>query len=103
MPWIRATALRTSKVETILSVRVQPRASKNDVAGWMGESVKIRLTTPPVEGAANAACLAFLSRILDVPVSQLTLLTGERSRTKLIRILGLSPHQVYARLGRLSP
>ena len=103
MPWIRATPLRTSKVETILSVRVQPRASKNDVAGWMGESVKIRLTTPPVEGAANAACLAFLSRILDVPVSQLTLLTGQRSRTKLIRILGLSPHDVYARLGLLSP
>jgi hypothetical protein len=81
-----------------LCVRVQPRASRNAIVGWTGDTLKLKLTAPPIEGAANDACLTFLSRLLDVPASHLSLLVGERSRTKLIRITGLTHEQVQARL-----
>jgi len=56
----------------------------------------------PVEGAANAACLDFLADLLDLPQSQLEILRGSRSRTKVIRISGLTQDEVRARLGRSS-
>jgi uncharacterized protein YggU (UPF0235/DUF167 family) len=55
---------------------------------------------PPVEGAANAACVAFLADLLDLPPSQLTILRGERSRQKVIRITGLTQEEVHARVSR---
>jgi uncharacterized protein (TIGR00251 family) len=84
--------------QATLSVRVQPRASRNEVAGLDGETLKIRLTAPPVEGEANAACLKFLAKLLDLPPSRLAIIQGARSRTKLIRITGLTQTEVRARL-----
>ena len=81
-----------------LSLRVQPRASRNAVVGWTGDTLNIRLTAPPVEGAANAACLALLADLLSFPQSQLEILRGERSRNKVVQITGLSQEEVYARL-----
>ena len=92
------TGKRAALPQATLSVHVQPRASRNAVAGWTGEALKIRLTAPPVEGAANAACLAFLADLLDLPQSQLEILTGAHSRHKLIHISGLNQEEVYARL-----
>jgi uncharacterized protein len=89
---------RAALPQATLSVQVQPRASRNAVAGWVGEALKIRLTAPPVEGAANAACLAFLADLLDLPPSQLEILTGTRSRHKIIRITGLTQEELHARL-----
>lgn len=91
--------------EATLSVQVLPRASRNEVVSWTGEHLKLRLTAPPVGGAANAACLAFLADLLDVPPSRLALIKGERSRHKLIRVIGLTRNQVRARLSgqRISP
>ena len=102
MPVIREIAMRMSEpiCETRLSIRVQPRASKNRVAGWIGETLKVKLTAPPVEGAANEACLAFLSHLLHIPASRLTVLKGEHSRDKVVRILGMAQNEVYHRLGR---
>jgi len=56
------------------------------------------LTAPPVEGAANAACLAFLAALLDFPQSHIEILKGARSRTKVIRITGLTQDEVRERL-----
>src|SRR5947199_5309624 len=81
-----------------ISIRVQPRASRNAVVGWTGDTLNIRLTAPPVEGAANAACLDFLADLLDIPQAQLEILQGARSRTKVVQITGLSQEEVYARL-----
>src|SRR5436309_14837250 len=81
-----------------LSLRVQPRASRNAVVGWTGDTLNIRLTAPPVEGAANAACRKFLADLLDLPQSQLEILRGERSRQKVVRIKGLTQDEVRARL-----
>jgi uncharacterized protein len=86
--------------QATLSVRVQPRASRNEVAGLVGETLKLRLTAPPVEGEANEACLKFLAHLLDVPQARIAILKGARSRTKLLRITGLTQLEVHARLSK---
>ena len=90
----------TAPPQATLSVRVQPRASRNEVAGLVGETLKIRLTAPPVEGEANKACLDFLAKLLDCSPSRLAIIQGARSRSKVIRITGLTPEEVRARLSR---
>src|SRR5947209_16188966 len=95
-----ATGKRVVGPHVTLSLRVQPRASRNAVVGWTGDSLNIRLTASPVEGAANAACLAFLADLFDLPQTQLEILRGERSHTKVIRITGLTQDEVRARLSR---
>lgn len=71
-----------------LAVRLQPRASRNQVVGVMGDRLKVQLTAPPVEGAANAACQAFLAEVFKVSKSSVRLIGGEKSRDKLWEILG---------------
>jgi len=95
-----ATGKRVVGPHVTLSLRVQPRASRNAVVGWTGDTLNIRLMAPPVEGAANAACLEFLADLLDLPQSQLEILRGERSRTKVVQITGLTRDEVRARVGR---
>lgn len=65
-------------------VYVQPKASKNQIVGIHGDALKIRLTAPPVEGAANKMCLKFLAKCLSVAVSRLEILSGHSSRTKQV-------------------
>jgi len=67
-------------------VFVQPRASKNEIKGLHGDAVKIRITAPPVDGAANKTCLKFLAKQLGVPGSNLEVASGKSSRTKHIRV-----------------
>ncbi len=95
-----ATGKQVAQPQTTLSIHVQPRASRNAVVGWAGNTLKIRLTAPPVEGAANAACLTFLAKLLDLSPSRLEILRGDRSRSKVIRITGLTQDEVHARLSR---
>lgn len=97
-----ATGKRVVGPHFTLSLRVQPRASRNAVVGWTGDTLNIRLTAPPVEGVANAACLAFLADLLDLPRTQVVLLRGERARNKVVQITGLTWDEVRARLGRSS-
>lgn len=80
------------------AIRVQPRASRNAIAGEMGDALKLALTAPPVEGKANEACVEFLANLLKVPRSSVTIASGESSRNKVIRITGLSAGQVEQRL-----
>jgi uncharacterized protein (TIGR00251 family) len=70
----------------IFKVAVQPRAARNQVAGLKGDALKIKLTAPPVGGAANKACLQFLAKALGVPKTSLKIQTGESSRTKRIHV-----------------
>ena len=93
-----ATGKRAAEPYVTISLRVQPRASRNAVVGWTGDILKLRLTAQPVEGAANASCLEFLADLLDLPQSQFEILRGARSRTKVVQITGLSQGEVYARL-----
>jgi uncharacterized protein (TIGR00251 family) len=80
------------------TVRAQPRASRTEIAGAYGDSVKIRLTAPPVEGAANAELIAFLAKKLGVPKSAVRVVKGERGREKVVEVDGRSAEDVGARL-----
>ncbi len=73
-----------------MRVRVQPRASRTEVAGVLAGALKIRLAAPPVEGEANDALLRFLAKRLDVARSALRIASGERGRLKAIDVSGIS-------------
>lgn len=81
-----------------LAVRVQPRASKDEVCGWENQVLKVRVTAPAAEGAANEACLKVLAAWLGVPKSHLTILRGERSRNKLIAVANVDEESLRRRL-----
>lgn len=81
MPWIKTTPEGVT-----VSLLIQPRASKNEIVGPQGESLKVRLTAPPVDGAANKMCAAFLAKCLGISKSSLEIVSGQSSRHKQILI-----------------
>jgi uncharacterized protein len=84
-----------------LNVRVIPRASKPGIAGTRDGALLVRLQSPPVEGAANAELIQILAKGLDVPRGSISIVSGERSRQKRVRIEGVSEDYVNTRLGRV--
>lgn len=95
-------ALTATATGTLLRLRVQPRARIERLEGLRDGYVRLRLTAAPVEGAANAACLAFLARTLGISRTQLHLQAGVKSRDKVVHITGLTPAQVAVALGLVS-
>jgi uncharacterized protein (TIGR00251 family) len=87
-------------LDALLSIRVIPRAKRSEVAGKRGDAWLIRLQAPPVEGAANEELIAILAKVLDVPKRDLTILAGERSRQKRVRVANLDSSTVRERLSR---
>ncbi|MDX1394682.1 MAG: DUF167 family protein [Gemmatimonadota bacterium] len=81
-----------------LTVRVQPRASRTGVVGPHGDALKIRLSAPPVDGAANVELIAFLAKRLRVPKSSVSIVSGDRSRRKVIEIADATAAAVVAAL-----
>src|SRR6267154_41483 len=82
----------------IFSVRVQPRAKKDEIAGEMGGALKVRLRAPAVEDRANEALVEFLAPLLKTPRSAVRILSGESSRKKRIGIYGVPRQQILALL-----
>ncbi|HEX8880696.1 MAG TPA: DUF167 domain-containing protein [Candidatus Acidoferrum sp.] len=82
----------------VFPVRVQPRASKDEIAGEIGGALKVRLQAPAVEGRANEALIEFLARLLKTPKSAVRILSGDRSRTKRVEIGGVTGQQIRALL-----
>jgi uncharacterized protein (TIGR00251 family) len=74
----------------VLNIRVIPRASRCELAGVQGDALKLRITAPPVEGAANKECVRFLSGMLGVKKSQIKIIAGHRSKNKKVSILGIT-------------
>jgi uncharacterized protein (TIGR00251 family) len=91
--------IRDTPQGATFTVRVQPRARRNAIAGEMGDALKLVLTAPPVEGKANEACIEFLAKLLKVARSSVTIAAGETSRNKVIRVSGMSAAEVRLRLG----
>jgi uncharacterized protein (TIGR00251 family) len=81
-----------------LTVRLQPRAAKNEITGWQEGALRVRLTAPPVEGAANKALMDFLAEALGIRWADVELVAGEKSRTKTVEISGLDETELAARL-----
>lgn len=88
-PWLSA-----DERGAILQILVQPRASRNEVVGVQGEELKVRLTSPPVEGAANKACCAYLGKLFGVAKSGVELLAGDTSRHKRVLVRGVTAAEV---------
>lgn len=81
-----------------LEIRVQPRSSRNQVVGEQAGALKVKLTAPPVDGEANAALVAFLSRYLKIPRKDINLIKGETSRNKIIEIMGISSEELLLKI-----
>jgi uncharacterized protein (TIGR00251 family) len=77
-----------------LTVRVQPRASRNEVAGRQGEAIKIRVTAPPVGGAANEAVIGVLADWLGLPRRAVAIVQGETARAKVVEIVTDHPEDL---------
>ena len=80
----------------IFSVRVKPRASKDEIAGEMGGALKVRLRAPAVEDRANEALVEFLAQLLKTSRSAVRILGGERSRKKRLEIRGVTQQQILS-------
>ena len=80
------------------SAIIQPRSSKNKICGLQGESLKIRLTSPPVNDAANQMCIKFLSKILDISPSQVTIVSGQKGRNKIIRVERIDTFRFFKKI-----
>lgn len=81
---------------------IQPRASKNEVVGIQGDELKVRLTSPPVEGAANRLCCEYIAKRLGLAKSVVTLEAGETSRHKRLFLPGVSAAEVLTALTALT-
>jgi uncharacterized protein (TIGR00251 family) len=90
--------LRQRGEAVTFGVRLVPRASHNKIAGIQDGAVRIRLTAPPVEGAANEALIGFLSTVLRVAKRDIELISGQTARNKTVSVSGLSAEEVEARL-----
>jgi uncharacterized protein (TIGR00251 family) len=84
----------------IFPVRVQPRASKDEIAGVMGGALKVRLRAPAVEGRANEALCEFVAELLKTPKAAVRILSGHHSRSKRVEVRGVTELQVLALVTR---
>jgi uncharacterized protein (TIGR00251 family) len=82
-----------------LELKIIPNAPRNEVVGWLGPALKVKVHAPAREGRANDELLDFLAEKLGVPRRSVTLLRGDKSRQKIVRLTGLDLAAVRARLG----
>jgi uncharacterized protein len=80
------------------AVRVVPRSSRNQIVGVEGGALKIKLTAPPVEGAANAALIEFVAEWLGVRRSAVSIVSGDKARNKHVRVRGVTRGQMLRKL-----
>jgi uncharacterized protein (TIGR00251 family) len=81
------------------AVRLQPRASRDEISGEWQEGLRIRLTAPPVDDRANDALRRFLAARLNVPLAAVRIAAGEHSRTKRVEVHGVTPNAIRALVG----
>jgi uncharacterized protein len=92
--------LQTQDGVVILSIRVQPRASKDEIAGVMEGALKVRLRAPALEDRANEALCEYLAGLLKTPKSAVRILSGHRSRSKRVEVRGVTEQQILALVTR---
>jgi len=86
-----------------LSIKVVPGSSRDRIAGWLGETLKVTVSAPPEGGRANAAVVATLASALGVPASAVRIVRGATSPRKVVEVDGLSDAEMRARLSASSP
>ncbi|MGD1083425.1 MAG: DUF167 domain-containing protein [Verrucomicrobiota bacterium] len=90
--------LRPHPGGSLLSVKLQPRASADQIAGPAGDELKIKVTAPPVDAAANQALIQFLAQKLDCSRNRVEILRGHKSRHKLLKLHGIPPETALQKL-----
>jgi len=90
--------IRDTPAGATFALRVHPRARKNAITGATGDALKLAITAPAVEGKANQACIEFLAEFLNVPRASVTIVAGQSSRNKVIRVAGRTAAQIEERL-----
>ena len=90
--------LRSQPGAVLLSVKLQPRASANEIGEPLGGELRIKVTAPPVDAAANEALLRLLADTLDCPRGRVELLRGHTSRHKVLKLHGFTEAEVAAKL-----
>ena len=90
--------LRVQADGVLLSVKLQPRASANEIGDALGNELRIKVTAPPVDAAANEALVKLLAQHLDCPRNRIELVRGHTSRHKTIKLYGLAPEDVAKKL-----
>jgi uncharacterized protein len=93
--------LRDQSDGVLLSVKLQPRASRNEIGEALGNELRIKVTAPPVDAAANEALIRLLAEQLDLPRGKIELVRGHTSRHKTIKLYGFKAEEVAGRLQRL--
>ena len=96
-------ALSATTDGVLLRVRVSPRAKQDALSGLQGDALRVRLSAPPADGKANSALVSYLAAVLDVPARDITIVRGHTSRSKVLRISGLSADLASARLAERFP
>src|SRR5262245_51865143 len=84
--------------EARLTVDVRPRAGRDEIVGWQGPVLRVRVAAPPADGAANEAVRALLAERLGCAPSRVEILRGHTARTKVVRVAGLAADEIAARL-----
>ena len=92
--------IRESSDGATFKVRVQPRASRTEVAGEYGDALKLRIASPPIDGKANNECRRFIAQLLGVAPSAVEIASGDSSRDKVIRVHNISAELVRNALRR---
>ncbi len=87
--------------ECRLALKAIPNAPRNEIVGWLGEALKVKVHAPALEGRANAELCDFLADALQLPRRAVTVARGDTSRQKVIHVKGLSLAELQARIGRL--
>jgi hypothetical protein len=90
--------LRVQSDGILLSIKLQPRASTNEIGDPLGNELRIKVTAPPVDAAANEALVRLLAKALDCPRNQVELVRGQTSRHKAVKLHGLTVDTVLQRL-----
>jgi uncharacterized protein (TIGR00251 family) len=91
-------SVEESRGTVTFAVKVHPRARKNSITGELGGAPKLSLTSPPIDGRANQACIEFFAKLLKVPRSSVTIASGQNSRNKVVRVAGLTADEVRQRI-----
>jgi uncharacterized protein (TIGR00251 family) len=94
--------LRIQSDGVLLSVKLQPRASSNEIGEALGNELRIKVTAPPVDAAANEALVRLLAETLDCPRNRVELVRGHTSRHKTVKLYGLSADVLIAKLANPS-
>ena len=92
--------LRVQADGVLLSVKLQPRASANAIGDALGSELRIKVTAPPVDAAANEALVKLLAKQLDCPRNRVELVRGHTSRHKTVKLYGLAPEEVVQKLAK---